>query len=147
MARNSKIVIEVIYWRYINYSAKVCEWLAESSISLAEMTFLAPGEVFISMRSSFYFWQGNKKITEFSTRFVFLLDYTRYQGECIHIARRGWLNLAKHNDWPSGGLIRSLGECFILREVQAMSVQGITLNIVLNKVSTNCLLVMHLSCD
>ena len=79
--------------------------MARQGISLTEMMFLASGEVFISARSSFYFWRENKKITEFSTRFVFLLDYTCYQGDCIHIAHRKWRKLAEHNEWPPGGLI------------------------------------------
>ena len=92
LAGNSKIVIEVISWRYVNYTTEVCEWLAESSLSLAEMKFLSLGEVFIA-RYSFYFWRENEKNPEFSTRFVFLLDYTCYHGESIHLAHRGWLNL------------------------------------------------------
>ena len=46
-----------------------------------------------------------KKSQNFSLDLLCLLDYTRYQGDCIHRARRGWLNLAEHNDWPPGGLI------------------------------------------
>ena len=47
----------------------------------------------------------NEKNAEFSTRFAFLIDYTCYHGESIHLPRRGWLNLAEINVWPPGGLI------------------------------------------
>ena len=37
-------------------------------------------------------------ISEISTRFLFMLDYTHYQGDW-------WLNLVEDNDWPPRGLI------------------------------------------
>ena len=46
-------------------------------------------------------WQN----TEISTQIVFLLDYTCYNGETLHLPHRGWLNFADINVWLPGGSI------------------------------------------
>ena len=58
LSANSKIVIEVISRRDVNYTAEVCECLTESPFSLAKLTFLSPGELLISVRYWIYFWRG-----------------------------------------------------------------------------------------
>ena len=75
------------------------------------ITITCRDDIFISRRS-FHLREvfililaGKLKNAEFSTRFVFLLDYTRHHGESIHLSRRGWLTLTEHNVWPPGGLI------------------------------------------
>ena len=75
--------------------------------------------------SHFIFGGKIKKSRNFLLDLLCPLNYTCYHGESIHIAHQGWLNLTEHTDWPPLGLIWSLGECFTLREVQAMSLGGI----------------------
>ena len=106
------------HWGWLNL-AEHNDWPPGGLIqSLGECVTL--GEVqAMSLGGIIIFGGKIKKSQHFPPDLSFLLDYTHYQGDCIHRVRREWLNLAEHNDLPPEGLIWSLGECFSLWEVQA----------------------------
>ena len=135
LAENSKIVIERITLGGMLHLTDDNDWPPwglkvppQGSFTLGEVQAMSWGGIKNN-------WQENMHKWEFSTRFVicggkvfkkwtfpldllFLLDYTHYHGDW-------WLYLAEDNVWPPRGLIWSLGDCFTLGEVQAMSRGGI----------------------